>query len=1003
MGTSLALAGTDGTNCCRNDAGQAGVRETKPVMPNESLDKSWIRSRFGRRLVILFVVCSLLPTIALAVLSYRTVTRQLSRASLDRLEHTAGVLGKAIRDRLLLLDQDLAVAPMRSAPCPAGGPEADASPCDGSLEYGFSALAFVPASGPAVAIFGTTGPLPPLSVREREGIAAGKGVVASQVINGKAGIFLIRAVSSAAGRGLVVGQINEPYLWGDLDQTQLLPSMEFHVVDDSAAVIVTSDERGATLPESARRNLAAAMSGTFEWKAQGKAFQAAYGPMPASDSMAVPQWSLVVSESRANVVAPLVDFNRTFLLVAVTGLGIALLLSLIQIRRNTAPLQALRDGTLRVAKSRFDEPVVVTSEDEFAEVAASFNSMSGVIQRQFFALTAAAEIDRALLGAGTAGQIVATVLNRMGDVCAAGWIGFTMVDAEHEGTATTYVTDDASGAAVAAWAGTLARAEQDHLADITTELALSDAAAPDYLVPLTSRGARSLLVFPLVYQDRLLGAITFGDSKHVGRSSDVVVQARRAADQVAQALATAQMVERIRLLAFYDSLTGLPNRVSFRHRLGEELERHRRDGAMLAVFFLDLDHFSRINDSLGHKLGDRLIQEVGRRIRSCCGLRAPAAEVARLGGDEFTIILPRIAGTAAAADLAQAILASFGTPFALDGHEVFVSASVGVAINPDDGTDLETLVKNADAAMYQAKQRGRNRCELYATAMGTSAVRRLLLENHMRKAIDTDQFVMWYQPIVDLDTGIIVSAEALIRWQHPEWGMVGPGEFIPLAEESGLIVPLGEWIIQTVCAQNAEWQRQGLRAIPIAVNVSGQQLRGDAIVAAVQRTLASTGLDPRYLALELTESILMQGEGEASAVLYALAALGMKLAIDDFGIGYSSLSYLKQFPVSTLKIDQSFIRDVTTNPDDAAITSAIIAMSSALGITVVAEGVETEEQVRFLRQQRCARIQGYLVGRPAAAHAFGGYLQGDGVIMLPRAPGPKENEPTPLRLVKVSG
>jgi len=330
--------------------------------------------------------------------------------------------------------------------------------------------------------------------------------------------------------------------------------------------------------------------------------------------------------------------------------------------------------------------------------------------------------------------------------------------------------------------------------------------------------------------------------------------------------------------------------------------------------------------------------------------------------------------------LARRILESFATPFALDGYEVFISTSIGVAIFPVDGDDLETLLKNADVAMYQAKQKGRNRIELYADAMSARAVRRLTLENHLRKAMEAGQFELWYQPIANLKTGRIESAEALIRWQHPELGWVPPGEFIPVCEESGLIVPMGEWILRTVCAQNVAWQREGLTPIPVAINISGQQLRSDATVELVRQVLETTGLSPQHLILELTESILMQGEGEASTALQALARLGVGLAIDDFGTGYSSLSYLKHFPVNTVKIDKSFVLEVTSDADDAAITSAIIAMGSALGLKVIAEGVERQDQVAFLREQGCDAIQGYLVGYPLAAPEFRECLVENGVI-----------------------
>jgi predicted signal transduction protein with EAL and GGDEF domain len=356
--------------------------------------------------------------------------------------------------------------------------------------------------------------------------------------------------------------------------------------------------------------------------------------------------------------------------------------------------------------------------------------------------------------------------------------------------------------------------------------------------------------------------------------------------------------------------------------------------------------------------------------------------VARLGGDEFTVLVPGVAGPGAAANLAASILETFAQPMTLDAHEVVVSASLGIVVHPMDGSDSESLLKHADIAMYQAKLKGRNRYEQYADSMSATGARRLTLESHLRKALESGQFVMNYQPIAELATGRITSAEALIRWHHPEWGLVPPAEFIPVCEESGLISAVGDWTLRTVCAQQRAWEREGLRIVPVAINLSGQQLGGDAIVASVRQALEASELEARHLIIEITETILMQSEGDAASVLTALAALGIGLAIDDFGTGYSSLSYLKHFPVHTLKVDRSFIRDVTSDADNAAITSAIIAMGGALNRRVVAEGVETAEQVEFLRRAGCDRVQGYLLGHPVEAGAFSQWLSGDGFIPI---------------------
>jgi diguanylate cyclase (GGDEF)-like protein len=668
-------------------------------------------------------------------------------------------------------------------------------------------------------------------------------------------------------------------------------------------------------------------------------------------------------------------FRTTFPILALLSLAAALLLGLSQIRRHLAPLVALQEGTRRLARHQFDQPVTVPRGDEFGELADSFNAMADQIARQFTALVTAAETDRAVLSSIDSTRIVTTVLSRMRDVCRCERVAVLLVDPGAEiSSATLYLESPDSASEVQARPVRLTADEAGELLKNGEGLCLAGGAGPSYLNPLIDQGVDAMLVLPLVYQADLLGALVL-TGRPVGRGEDELLQARRFAVQVALALANARMVEQIRFLAFYDSLTELPNRVSFKRRLASELARSAESDRMFAVFFLDLDHFSRINDTLGHKLGDRLLQLVGPLIKSCCLSVTSSASVSRLGGDEFTVIIPDLTDPLVAAQVARNILDAFNTPFSIDGHEVFVSASIGMAIFPTDGTDLESLLKSADVAMYQAKRNGRNTFEFFAKSMSTGSVKRLTLESQLRKAMDRKEFEIWYQPIVEVGSGRVASAEALIRWRHPAWGFVLPNEFIPVCEETGLIVPLGAWILRSVCAQNRAWQQQGLPAIPVAVNLSGQQLRGDGVFELVREALAEAQLEPRHLVLELTESILMANEGGAATALPALSELGVGLAIDDFGTGYSSLSYLKHFPVDTVKIDKSFVSDVTANVNDAAITSAIIAMGHALDLRVVGEGVETAEQAQVLRLQGCDLIQGFWVSRPIPAHAFAAYLR----------------------------
>lgn len=442
--------------------------------------------------------------------------------------------------------------------------------------------------------------------------------------------------------------------------------------------------------------------------------------------------------------------------------------------------------------------------------------------------------------------------------------------------------------------------------------------------------------------------------------------------------------EQIRTLAYFDTLTELPNRVMFKEHLGKALARARRRNNLVATLLLDLDRFKRINDTLGHSVGDQLLREVARRLIQSVrredlvsrhSFDETTTSIARLGGDEFAIMLTDLESVQAAAKVARRTLEALSAPISLDAQEVFATASIGITVFPFDGEDVDTLLKNADTAMYHAKSEGRNNYQYYTKSMNASAFENLALENSLRRALERGEFELYYQPQVNLDTGEVVGVEALIRWQHPELGMVSPIQFIPLALETGLIVPMDEWGLRTACQQAKAWQDAGLRPMRVSVNLSSYQFRQKKLVELVARILSDTRLDPQYLDVELTESTIMQNAEETVKTLHELKEMGIKLSVDDFGTGYSSLSYLKRFPLDTLKIDRSFIKDITSDPDDEALTRAILAMSNSLKLRVIAEGVETEQQLDFLRVNGCDEFQGYLFSRPVRASEIAEMLQ----------------------------
>ena len=437
--------------------------------------------------------------------------------------------------------------------------------------------------------------------------------------------------------------------------------------------------------------------------------------------------------------------------------------------------------------------------------------------------------------------------------------------------------------------------------------------------------------------------------------------------------------DRIFNLAYFDELTALPNRQLFGQSLERTIDKARRDDEQFAVLFVDLDRFKRINDTLGHSVGDELLKEVAQRLESCTrstdsvsiiGALEEEVQLARLGGDEFVIQLYGIETDEIVATIASRIISVLTPPFSCEGHQFVVTPSIGIAMYPQDGTTAEELLMNADSAMYRAKFAGRNNYQFFSETMRSKSLHRLDLENEIRKALDADQFELYYQPKADAESWTLVGAEALLRWHHPERGVISPAEFIPIAEETGLIVPIGQWVLKEACKQAKIWSNLPFGDIAVAVNISSHQFQSDSLIDDVLGAALSAGIEPAALELEITESVLLQDAENTLVALNTLKRAGIALSVDDFGTGYSSLSYLKRFPIDTLKIDRSFVKDIHVDQDDAAICAAILAMARQLGLNVVAEGVETKEQLEFLRHHGCNQIQGFLCSKPLSAQQF---------------------------------
>ena len=927
-----------------------------------------LRSRLGRRLFGLFIACALVPVCAVGLLSFKRVTHQLTLRGQERLEALARAAGKTIRSRLIVFESDL----RREAPglvrCGSARGWRSNEGCGDLLLYAAEDI-LVHTQGTTLRLAGQAEPAESLSPALLVTVAPGRSALAVSNRGGDSRFYMVhRAGTGAKRRGadaLVIARIRNDYLWNPADEKDLPGRTELALLDPQQGRLA------GHAPDSAKGL-------TASWM------------MSQTESLQLPSWRVVMTEPRADVFAPLAGFVRTFPIV----LGLALLgvvvLGVIQIRRNLVPLVELVQGTRRVAKGDLHTPVRVAGNDELAALGGEFNAMVARLDHQIRALETAAEIDRAILSSVDTAAIAQTVLDRVPEVIPCEAASLTVIGAEGEGAATTWMAPDTANGGTTRTAA-MVRLAPDELLQTNLHpewLALGEESpVPGYLAHLVGDGAGggvpALVACPLHQAGELLGVLALRAAPD-RRSNERLLDLRRLADRVAVALANARMMDQVRVLAFYDALTRLPNRILYRERLGQAIGR--ANGQRIGVCSLDLDHFGRINDTLGHGPGDRLIQEVATRLVAVCrqetastpsptAAEAVGIQLARLGGDEFAVVLPGLGTAEEALWAARRLLAAFEQPFRLGSQEVFVTGSIGIAMYPEDGGDTETLHKNADVALSHAKDEGRNTIELYSASMNSQSIERMRLEQELRKAVDHGEFTLWYQPIVDLGSRWATGAEALIRWDHPERGLVLPADFIRLCEESGLIVPLGEWSFRSVCAQARRWADLGFVGLRFSVNLSARQLRQRGIVRTVQDILDETGARPSDLTIELTESLLMERGGTTERRIRELAELGISLAIDDFGTGYSSLSYLKHFPVSTLKIDRSFIVDVTTSPDAAAITTAIIALARAMDLDVVAEGVETRAQAAFLRERGCQKGQGYFLGRPAPVELFTDYLR----------------------------
>ena len=943
-----------------------------------TLKGNFLRSKIARRTVTFFIVSALVPIAATAMLSLGEIQKLLVEQSHSRLAETSARYATSLHDRLLAARQQMQELSARG--------DLDEGLNDEErqrLHRQFKAIGIADGSGRISPLLGEISPALPPEIARTEASAKGGAVLSSSGgARGSARVFLTIAPAHE-GDATLVSEIDLAYLWGD---PAALRMTGLCVVDDRGWRLFCTQGAGfAAVQELATRQEASA-SGPFSFEYAGEAYLANYRELVLKPQFGVRGWSVVATKLEGDAFAPIAAFESLFLPVTALALFVVTLLSVVQIRRTLGPLEKLIDGARRVGERDFATRVDVPGEDEFGELATSFNSMAARLGSQFTALLTLSDIDQAILSRLDLDRVIETVVMRMRDIVPADYVSIAIVDRNAPEMVRIYTRDQRHEGGL----------ELERCACLTADTRVLLAhpeglwidrmqAVKPYLAPVAKLGAAVLLVLPIVWQNAVVGTVVLGFRGAAILTDEERGRARNLGDRVGVAFATAAKDEQLYYQANYDALTALPNRLYFKDQLARRLAQAQREKQQFALLFIDLDNFKSINDRLGHAAGDEVLRQTAERLKQCV---RETDTVTRLGGDEFTIILPHVRTARDSESVAEHVIASMAAPLVVTGNQHFLSASIGIALYPADGISADELLRNADTAMYRAKENGRGRYVYFEDRMNVAALARVNLERDLRRAIECNEFSLAYQPQLDLHSGRIIGAEALLRWDCPGSEQRAPAEFIQLAEETGLIEPIGEWVLREACRQYRAWQIEGIAVPVIAVNVAMRQFRQKGFVEKIRSIIGSTGIAPHCLELEIKESLLMDANGGVAAMLDELTTMGLTLSLDDFGTGYSSLAYLKRFPLATVKIDRSFVSDLSADEDSCAIASAVVAMAHALKKRVLAEGVETEQQAAILDRLGCDHIQGHYVSRPLNATMFSEFIRQSAAGGAKRPPAP---------------
>jgi diguanylate cyclase (GGDEF)-like protein len=928
------------------------------------MDWTPVTSRMGRRIACVAAVCAALPLVLFAVICARAA----DSAGSDSIErHLSGVSHLNSE----LIKSRLGAAETIVLTLTAGDVGYDGSVLKRQVtnSRAFKSVVVVDRNG--VLASGETTLRP--SAGQLVALEAGQTVLMSVTLEGQlTAAFLVQAVNAAGVGRLAYFELAPDWLWRRVDT--LPAQMTLAVVDADGKVLHSVGPLSPDAPHffADHITLTGERAGSLRalsWQDGGQEWHGILQQVELADERitSVP-WAVVSFNREESFFARSRYVWQMLPLMLLAVLGCAVLGGLWLARRYLPSLRSLQLGLAALQTRRY-EPLTVSGADETRPLIETFNRTAATLHEQFHALETLGEIDKLLLGSAELEQVLDAILSRVQTVTRCHIVGITLRDADAPGRGRVYL----AGAGLTDLPVSRVELDDDMLTTLAAEscgltVARCEETRHSFLKPLKEIGAEFFWVWPVNVADRVEAILAVGYREAPAADPHLARSGTQFSERLAVALSKSARDERLYRQAHYDPLTALPNRILFRDRLAQELANSTAGLSRGALLYIDLDHFKRVNDSVGHGAGDQLLTIVAQRLRSCT---KEGDTVARLGGDEFTVILRNVVDPDSARAVGDRIIQLLQLPVNIGGRDHFVCASIGITLFPDDGSTIDDLMRNADTAMYRAKDFGRG-CTMFFDphlAGGSSPA----TETGLQRALRRREFSLFYQPQFSVANGSLAGVEALLRWQTPRDGMRQPGEFVPAAEESGLIVDIGGWVLDAACAQLAIWREQNIAPPRLALNVSAQQLKHIEFPKLVRRALDKYGIPPALLELELTESVF--ADEAAGATLGRLAQLGVHLALDDFGTGYSSLSYLRQYPIGTVKIDRTFLEEVPQNAASSTLVETIIVMAHALGKRVVAEGIETVEQLDFLRERRCDLGQGFFLARPLSGQVVTELLQ----------------------------